>query len=108
MDYIPVFVANNFYKNRTQFIRRHVVYNSFVRFPKVERFLEEGRLNRLKRQVIVMMKYEKKTNSIYKTLWAEFDKANFAHSRSQSSVSLFFAVVIIYKSFVGLLLHSMV
>ncbi len=74
MDYIPVFVANNFYKNRTQFIRRHVVYNSFVKFPKVERFLEEGRLNRLKRQVIVMMKYEKKTNSIYKTLWAEFDK----------------------------------
>lgn len=74
MDYIPVFVANNFYKNRTQFIRRHVVYNSFVRFPKVERFLEEGRLNRLKRQVIVMMKYEKKTKSIYKTLWADYDK----------------------------------
>jgi hypothetical protein len=74
MDYIPVFVANNFYKNRTQFIRRHVVYNSFVRFPKVERFLEEGRLNRLKHQVIVMMKYEKKTNSIYKTLWADYDK----------------------------------
>jgi hypothetical protein len=74
MDYIPVFVANNFYKNRTQFIRRHVVYNSFVRFPKVERFLEEGRLNRLKRQVIVMMKYIKKTESIYKTLWADYDK----------------------------------
>lgn len=74
MDYIPVFVANNFYKNRTEFIRRHVVYNSFMRFPKVDRFLEESRLNRLKREVIVIMKYKKKTNSIYKTLWADYDK----------------------------------
>lgn len=74
MDYIPVFVANGFYKNRTQFIRRHVVYNSFVRFPKVDRYIEVGRLERLKREVLVTMKYEKKTTSIRKTEWAEYDK----------------------------------
>lgn len=74
MDYIPVFVANDFYKNRTQFIRRHVVYNSFVRFPKVDRYIEVGRLERLKREVLVTMKYEKKTTSIRKTEWAEYDK----------------------------------
>lgn len=74
MDYIPVFVANGFYKNRTQFIRQHVVYNSFVRFPKVDRYIEVGRLERLKREVLVTMKYEKKTTSIRKTEWAEYDK----------------------------------
>lgn len=73
MDYIPVFVANGFYKNRTQFIRRHVVYNSFVRFPKVDRYVEVARLERLKREILVTMKYEKKTTSIYKTIWAEHD-----------------------------------
>lgn len=73
MDYIPVFVANGFYKNRTQFIRRHVVYNSFVRFPKVDRYVEVARLERLKREILVTMKYEKKTTSIHKTIWAEHD-----------------------------------
>lgn len=73
MDYVPVFVANGFYKNRTQFIRRHVVYNAFVRFPKVDRYVEVARLERLKREVLVTMKYEKKTNSIRKTMWAEHD-----------------------------------
>jgi len=74
MDYIPVFVANGFYKNRTEFIRRHVVYNSFVRFPKVDRYIEEGRLTRLKREILVTMKYNKPTTSIQKTLFAEYDK----------------------------------
>ena len=61
MDYIPVFVANGFYKNRTEFIRRHVVYTYFGKFPKVDRYLETGVLERHRRSVLVFMPYERHT-----------------------------------------------
>lgn len=77
MDYVPVFIANGFYKNRTEFIRRHVVYNQFAKYPKVERYVETGRLVRLKNQILVSMKYERPTrpHHIYKT--SKYDKKLF-------------------------------
>ena len=61
MDYIPVFVANGFYKNRTQFIREHVVFTPHVKFPKVDRYLGVARLNKLRNQLLVHMPYPKLT-----------------------------------------------
>lgn len=61
MDYIPIFVANGFYKNRTEFIQRHVVYSRFSKFPKVERYVDTGILNRHRRDISVDMPYERHT-----------------------------------------------
>jgi len=61
MDYIPVFIANGFYKHKTDFVRQHVVYNRFTKYPKVDHYIECGKLERFRRKVIVNMKYEKKT-----------------------------------------------
>ena len=74
MDYIPVFIANGFYKNRTQFIRRHVIFNRFVKFPIVDRYLEEDRLEKIKQYVTVQMSYTKPTESVFKDLPVKFDK----------------------------------
>ena len=57
-DYIPVFIANGFYKNKTDFIAHHVVYKPRVKFPQVLRYLEVHRLIRLRDSVLVPMNVE--------------------------------------------------
>jgi hypothetical protein len=77
LDYIPVFVANKFYKNRTEFILRHVVFNHYSKFPKVDHYVEEGRLLRLKKQITVSMPYKKATIPHIKNVLVKFDKELF-------------------------------
>mgnify|MGYP004448137929 CR=1 FL=1 len=60
-DYIPVFIANGFYKNRTEFVRRHIVYNRYTNFPKIDRYLEIPTLQKNRAKVLVMMKSRKHT-----------------------------------------------
>jgi hypothetical protein len=70
MDYVPVFIANGFYKNRTQFKLEHVVYTPYARFPKISRYVAEGRLIKLREKILVPMPYPKHTirHSITKTV----------------------------------------
>jgi len=77
MDYIPVFIANGFYKNRTEFIHRHVVYNTFTKYPKINHYVEVGRLVRLREQVIIHMRFKRQTISHNKAIITDFDKDLF-------------------------------
>ena len=60
-DYIPVFVANGFYKNRTQFIRRHAIFDRFAKYPKIIRYVETNVLERYRKQILVTMKDKRHT-----------------------------------------------
>lgn len=77
MDYIPVFIANGWYKNRTEFIRRHVIYSNFTKYPKIERYIEVGRLIRFRNAVLVQMHYQKRTVAHDKSIPVGFDKTLF-------------------------------
>lgn len=77
LDYIPVFVANGFYKNRTEFKRLHVVYESYSKFPKVKQYLEETKLEKLRDSIMVEMPLERATtrHELYKIV--DYDRDLF-------------------------------
>lgn len=72
-DYIPVFVANGFYKNKTEFTRRHIVYSRFTKYPKVDRYLETGRLIRLRNSILVPMDFRRQTVSHHEDIYVKYD-----------------------------------
>lgn len=77
LDYIPVFVANGFYKNRTQFKLEHVVYAPYTKFPKVLRYLNTGKLNHYRNQILVHMRYPKETVRHSKSVPVEYNEELF-------------------------------
>lgn len=72
-DYIPVFLANGFYKNRSEFIREHVVYSRFSKYPKVDRYLNTGRLIRLRNRILVNMDFKRPTVSHHEDIFTNYD-----------------------------------
>ena len=74
MDYIPVFIANGFYKNKTEFVRRHVVYNRFTKYPKVDKYVDCGRLIKLRKMILVNMRFMKSTKQNKETVIVDYDK----------------------------------
>ena len=76
-DYIPVFVANGFYKNKTEFARRHIVYSRFTKYPKVDRYLETGRLIRLRNSILVDMDFKRQTVSHHEDVYVKYDISKY-------------------------------
>lgn len=80
-DYIPVFIANGFYCNRTEFNARHCVFSPWSKFPKVERYIDTSVLKKYRDQILVDMDFDRPTESRhinemvtyskdkYKTVW---------------------------------------
>lgn len=77
MDYVPVFIANGFYKNKTEFCRRHVIYNRFARYPQVSRFVEEKHLNRLRNDILVTMDFQRETVAHHERVVVGFDRDRY-------------------------------
>lgn len=76
-DYIPVFVANGFYKNRTEFLREHAVFSRYSKFPKIEKFVGTNKLLFYRRKLLVDMHYQRATTRHYKDVLVEYDKITY-------------------------------
>lgn len=73
MDYIPVFLANGFYRNRTEFIRNHVVYKRYLKYPAVERFVGTKKLAYLREKVLIDMNFKRATIAHHETIIVPYD-----------------------------------
>ena len=76
-DYIPVFIANGFYKNRSEFIRKHVIYKRFSKFPQIERYINTGRLVRLRNSILVNMDFKRLTISHHEDVYVRYDISKY-------------------------------
>lgn len=76
-DYIPVFVAHGYYKNKTDFIREHCVFSRFSKYPKIERYLGETKLRRLRASLLVEMPFERPTISHHEDLPVGYNKSQY-------------------------------
>ena len=76
-DYIPVFIANGFYKNKTEFCREHVVYSRFTKYPQIERYINTGRLIRLRNSILIDMDFKRKTTPHHEDIYVEYDIAKY-------------------------------
>ena len=77
LDYIPVFIANGFYKNRTEFLREHAVFARYSKFPKVEKWVGAGKLSRYRRMILVDMKFQRKTEQHHEDVYVDYDIATY-------------------------------
>ena len=59
MDYCPVFIANGFYKNRTDFIKQHVIPKPYVKYWAVDRYVNVRQLYYYRDKILIPMDYER-------------------------------------------------
>lgn len=76
-DYIPVFVANGFYRNKTEFTREHVIYSRFTKYPKIDRFVGTGKLIRLRDSILVDMDFKRLTVSHHEDVYCNYDISKY-------------------------------
>lgn len=74
LAYIPVFVANGYYKNRTAFIREHVIYDPYAKFPKIKKIFNTQKLEKLRNEVTVNMPCNKHTVPHMRLIKTEHNK----------------------------------
>ena len=80
-DYVPVFIANGFYKNRTQFNEEHVVFKRFSKFPQIDKYINTNRLIRLRNKILVDMDFERKTISHHIDIFCDYPKMKYSDVR---------------------------
>ena len=76
-DYRPVFIANGFYKNKTEFDREHIVWNPYTKFRQVLRYYNTGRLIRLRERVLIDMDFDRKTVPHHEDVYVQYDISKY-------------------------------
>lgn len=74
IEYLPVFLANGFFKNKTEFNREHVIFSRYAKFPKIERYMNTCRLDRLRDRITVNMEYKHDIRKHDEDVYCDYDR----------------------------------
>lgn len=73
-DYVPLFIANGFFKNRTEFNRNHVIFSRHVtQYPKIDGYINERKLRRYRDSILVDMDFKRQTVSHHNDAYVQYD-----------------------------------
>ena len=73
MEYWAVFVANGFYKSKTEFQREHVIYSRFTKYPQIDRYINTQRLERLRDRILIDMTFQRHTKPHHEDVYCNYD-----------------------------------
>ena len=76
-DFLPVFIANGFFKNRTEFNREHVIFSRFTKYPKVDGYIGTWKLRRLRDSLLVDMDFRRETNAHHEDVYVKYDISKY-------------------------------
>lgn len=82
IDYIPVFIANGFYHSKTEFERNHIIYKPFRKYKDVDRYLNLGRLMRLRNSILVDMDFDRPAEQHHENVWVSYDAKQYRYISS--------------------------
>lgn len=77
MEYMTVFIANGFYKNKTDFVDQHVEFDQWVKYPKIKNYHNVGKLMRYRNQILIPMTFERKTKRHREYIPSTFDEVTY-------------------------------
>ena len=76
-DFLPVFIANGFFKNRTEFNREHVIFSRFTKYPKVDGYMGTWKLRKLRDSLLVDMDFKRETNAHHEDIYVKYDISKY-------------------------------
>lgn len=74
LDYAPIFIANGYYENITDFRRQHVIYAPYIKFPVVSRYIGVEKLERLRNRILIEMPYASNKERFINTMEVGYDR----------------------------------
>ena len=77
IDYIPVFVANGFYRNKTDFNHQHVIYSRYGNFPQITGYVNEKKLNKLRDSILVDIRYIRDVEYVDEDINVDYSKDDY-------------------------------
>ena len=77
MEYLPVFLGNGFFRNKTEFIINHVKYSNYSKYPKIEGYYDTRRLDRLRDRILVTMDYTHDINPHHEDVFCSFNTSMY-------------------------------
>lgn len=77
IEFMPVFIANGYYRNKTEFEREHIIWSRFAKYPKVERYVNVSKLIRIRDKVLVRMHFTRNTIQHHRDILCEYDSAGY-------------------------------